>query len=113
MPWLPTAFLDSRYVRWAAVDDHRASATLQVNDVTATGLFEFGSDELPSTFSAERFFDAGDGKSVMTPFVGRFTDYRPVEGVLVPHRAVAAWIVEGTSHEYVRFDVERLEFDVH
>jgi len=113
MPWLPTAFLDSRYVRWAAVDDHRASATLQVNDVTATGLFEFGADELPSTFSAERFFDAGDGKPVMTPFVGRFTDYRPVDGVLVPHRAVAAWIVEGTSQEYVRFDVERLEFDVH
>ena len=49
----------------------------------------------------------------MTPFVGRFTDYRPVDGVLVPHRAVAAWIVEGTSQEYVRFDVERLEFDVH
>jgi hypothetical protein len=36
-----------------------------------------------------------------------------VDGVLVPHRAVAAWIVEGKSQEYVRFDVERLEFDVH
>ena len=113
MPWLPTAFLDSRYVRWTAVDEHRASATLQVNDVTVTGLFEFGADELPMTFSAERFFDAGDAKPVKTPFVGRFTDYRPVDGVLVPHRAVAAWIVEGTAQEYVRFDVERLEFDAH
>jgi hypothetical protein len=28
MTWLPTAFLDGRYVRWSAVDEHRASATL-------------------------------------------------------------------------------------
>jgi hypothetical protein len=49
----------------------------------------------------------------MTSFIGRFTGYRPVDGVLVPYRAVAGWIVEGTSQEYVRFDVERLEFDVH
>nr|MBA2303769.1 hypothetical protein [Acidobacteriota bacterium] len=113
MTWLPTAFLDGRYVRWSAVDDHRASATLQVNRLTVTGLFEFGPGELPATFSAERFCDAGDGKAVMTPFVGRFTDYRAVDGVLVPHRAVAAWIVEGPRKEYVRFDVERLECDVH
>jgi hypothetical protein len=47
IPWLPTSFLDSRYVRWVAVDDHRASA---------------------------KPFDAGDGKPFMTPFVGRFTE---------------------------------------
>jgi len=48
----------------------------------------------------------------MTPFVGRFTDYRAVDGVLVLHRAVTAWIVEGTPKE-TWFDVERLEFNVH
>jgi hypothetical protein len=112
MPWLPTAFLDHRYVRWSAIDEHRASATLRVNEVAVTALFEFGPDDLPATLSADRFLDAGDGKAVVTPFVGRYTDYRAVDGVLVPHRAVAAWIVDGVPEEYARFDVERLEFDV-
>ena len=113
MPWLPTAFLDDRHVRWSAIDDHRASATLRMNGLAVTAAFEFGADDLPATFSGDRFFDAGDGKAVLTPFVGRFRDYRAVDGVLAPHRVVAAWIVDGTPKEYVRFDVERLEFDVH
>ena len=76
-------------------------------------MFEFGPDDLPCLFSADRFFDAGDGTAVLTPFVGRYSDYRPVDDVLVPHRAVAAWIVDGTSKEYVRFDVAHVEFDLH
>jgi len=74
--------------------------------------FEFGPDDLPATFSWDRFFDAGEGKAVLTPFVGRYSDSRPADNVLVPHRAVAAWIVDGTSKEDVRFDVEQLEFDL-
>jgi hypothetical protein len=31
MTWMPTALLDRRFVRWSAVDDHRASATLSIN----------------------------------------------------------------------------------
>lgn len=32
--------------------------------------------------------------------------------VLVPHRAVAAWILDGRPAEYVRFDIQHVEFDV-
>ena len=113
MTWLPTAFLDGRYVRWTAVDDQRASATLQVNDRAVTAVFAFGPDDLPITFSADRYRDVEGGKAVMTPFVGRFSDYRAVGGVLVPHRVVAAWVVDGSSIEYARFDVQQVEFDVH
>jgi len=31
--------------------------------------------------------------------------------LLVPHLMVAAWIVGGREIEYVRFSVERIEFD--
>jgi hypothetical protein len=111
MAWLPTAFLDGRYVQWSALDEHRATATLEVNDRSVTAVFEFGPDELPATFSAERYYDNGSGKAVLTPWVGRFGNYRAVDGVLVPHRVVAAWVVDGIPIEYVRFDVQHIEFD--
>ncbi len=111
MTWLPTAFLDGRYVQWSAVGARRASATLQVNGRSGTAVFEFGADDLPMTFSADRFRDDG-GKAILTPWVGRYSDYRPVDGVLVPHRVVAAWIIDGRALEYARFDVQQLEFDV-
>ena len=113
MTWLPTGFFDGRYVRWSALDEHRASATLQVNDRTVTATFEFGPDDLPVTCSADRYRDVGGGKAVMTRWVGRFSDYRAVDGVLVPHRVVAAWVADGDPIEYVRFDVQHVEFDVH
>lgn len=111
MAWFPTAFLDERYVRWSAIDDRRATATLQVNGRTVSGEFEFGADDLPTTFTADRYRDVGGGKSVLTPFLGTVSDFRLVDGLLVPHRVVGAWIVEGKAIEYVDFKVEQLEYD--
>src|SRR6185437_15125960 len=88
-----------------------ARATLRVNGRAASGEFEFGTDGLPATFSAERYRDIGAGKSVLTPFVGRLSDFRSVDGVLVPHRVVGAWMVDGKTLEYADFEVRQLEFD--
>jgi hypothetical protein len=111
MTWVPTALLDRRYVRWSALDDHRASATLSINGREVTGVFEFGADDLPMAFTAERYRDVGGGQSVLTPFIGRISDYRPVSGVLVPFRVVGAWVVENDPIEYADFVVQELAFD--
>jgi len=112
MTWMPTAFLDRRYVRWSAIDDHRASATLRINGREVTGVFEFDADDLPTTFTAERYRDVGGGQSVLTPFLGRNSDYRLVSGVLVPFHVVGAWVIEDRPIEYADFIVEELTFDV-
>jgi hypothetical protein len=109
--WLPTAFLDERYVRWTAVDDRRAAATLSVGGYRVSGAFEFGTDGMPAVFRAERHRDIGGGRSVLTPFIGWTSDYRRVDGVLVPHRVVGAWIIEGQPFEYARFDARRIAID--
>jgi Family of unknown function (DUF6544) len=111
MPWFPTAFLDDRYVRWSAVDEHRARATLQVSGRAVTGEFEFGADDLPVTFSADRYRDVGSGRTLLTPFVGRISDYRFVKDVIVPHRVVGAWLIDGQTAEYARFEVAELALD--
>jgi hypothetical protein len=111
MVWFPSAFLDDRYLRWTAIDEHQARATLEVNACRVSGVFEFGADDLPVRYSAERYRDLGGGRSALTPFAGRMSDFRRVDGVLVPFRMVALWVVDGRPCEYVRFDVERLELD--
>ena len=112
MTWFPTAFLDDRYVRWDAIDDRRARATLGLNGRTVTGEFEFGEDDLPTKFSADRYRDLGGGQSVLTPFSGLSSDYREINGLLVPHQMIAHWHINGQAIPYVRFEVDRLEFDV-
>jgi hypothetical protein len=111
MTWMPTALLDDRYVRWSAVDAERARATLEVNGRSVTGELTFGADGLPSEYRAGRYRDVGGGRAVLTPFVGRLSDYRRVGEVLVPHRVVGAWMIDGTAAEYADFDVKTIEFD--
>lgn len=113
MTWMPTAFLDPRYVRWSAIDDHRASATLSINGRDVSGVFEFDADDLPTTFTAERYRDVGGGQAALTPFIGRSSDFRRVSGVLVPFRVVGAWVIENRPVEYAEFVVEELVFDRH
>jgi hypothetical protein len=112
LAWLPTAYLDERYIRWAAVDDRHATATLAVNGRQVTGLFEFGVDDFPLRFTANRFRDVGGGKSVLTPFVGECHDYRDIGGLIVPHQVIGSWVIDGTPMPYARFNITRIEFDV-
>jgi len=111
MAWFPTALLDDRYVAWTAVDERRARATLRVDEREVTGVFEFGEDGLPAAFFADRYRDLGGGKSALTPFSGELTDYREVEGLLVPHQVTGHWHVGGQRIPYARFQVERLEYE--
>jgi hypothetical protein len=108
LAWMPTAYLDRRYVRWEAVDGDHARATLAVGGRAVTATFEFGADGLPAAISGDRERDVG-GKSVLTPFRGLCGDFRPVDGLLVPFRMEAVWIVDGKPFPYARFEVEQLE----
>jgi hypothetical protein len=112
LAWLPTALLDRRYVSWSAVDERRARVTLLLGGREVAGVFEFGQDGLPVTFSADRYRDLGGGRSELTPWSGGLADYRRVDGMLVPHEMTAYWHVGGRRIGYARFVVERLEYDV-
>src|SRR6266571_2819995 len=111
MPWVPTALFDDRYVTWTAVNDRRAGAKLRVSGREVVGVFGFGTDGLITAFTADRHRDLGAGESVLTPWSGQYSDYREIEGILVPHDVVVSWQVDGQSIPYARFSVERLEFD--
>ena len=112
LPWCPTALFDDRYVTWTAMDGRHARATLRVNGREATGVFDFGEDNLPAGFLADRYRDLGGGRSVLTPWSGEYGAYREVGGLLVPHRVHVAWNLDGQSVPYARFEVERVELDV-
>jgi hypothetical protein len=72
--------------------------------------FEFGDDGLPTGFRTERFRAVGRG-AVLTPFVGRYAEYRDAGGFLIPHRLTGAWRLADGDFEFADFSVERVEYD--
>jgi hypothetical protein len=92
--WYPTALLPSQGVRWEAIDDTSARATLTDGATTVSLVFQFNAEGAIATIRAEaRYRD----KLTAMPWNGRFWDYSVRNGMLIPLEGEVGWeYPEGT-----------------
>lgn len=109
--WYPTALLPSQGVRWEAVDDHSANATLVDGPVSLTLLFRFNEAGLITSFRAEARGGMVGDKLVMAPWEGRWSNYRTVDGVQVPFTGEVAWMRPEGRKPYFIGTVTALAFE--
>ena len=100
--WYPTALLPSQGVRWEAVDDSSAHATLTDGSLTLTLLFRFNADGLIDTVRAEARERVVDGKTVTAPWQGRYWRYAVHGGMRVPQEGEVAWLLPEGEKPYWR-----------
>lgn len=109
--WYPTALLPSQGVRWEAVDDASAHATMVDGTLTLTLLFRFNDAGLIESFRAEAR-SAGVGKDmVMLPWKGRFSNYRVQDGMTVPFTGEVAWVRPEGRKSYFLGSVTKLTYE--
>ena len=90
--WYPTALLPSQGVRWTAVDDSSANATLLDGPISLTLLFRFDNAGFVTSVHADAR-GAGVGKDmVMLPWECSASHYELRDGMMVPTRAEVAWL---------------------
>ena len=73
--------------------------------------WERDADGRKISLKIDRYFDTGDGRAELRPWSGEYADYRAVAGLLVPHRFVGYWHVDGQRIPYVDFLLEPPEYD--
>lgn len=101
-PCYPTALLPGQGVTWEAVDERSARATLRDATLAVTLTFTFGDDALIESVRAEARGRTVAGKTVPTPWEGRWTDYRLCEGMRVPFAGEVAWLLPEGRKAYWR-----------
>lgn len=89
MAWYPTALLPSQGVRWAAVDDHSANATLVDGPISVTLLFRFDDADLITSVHADARGSAVGKEMVMLPWDCSVSNYQLRQGMMVPTRGGA------------------------
>lgn len=109
--WYPTALLPSQGVRWQAVDERSARATLVDGPVTLTLTFGFDADGLMSTVRADARGRTVDGRSVPTPWEGRWSGHQRLHGMVVPMRGEVAWLLPEGDKPYWRGTVTALDHE--
>ncbi len=109
--WYPTALLPSQGVRWEAVDDHSANATMVDGALALTLLFRFNEAGLISSFRAEARGGMVGDKMVMAPWEGVWSNYQTRDGVRVPFTGEVSWIRPEGRKPYFIGTVTALAFE--
>jgi hypothetical protein len=107
-PWFPTALLPSAGVRWDAVDDSTARATLSDSGTTVSMDVHFAASGEIERITAARHRDV-KGTPVLTPWVGHYRDYSRVEGMMVPGESEVGWELPDGWFPYWRGRAVRAE----
>jgi uncharacterized protein DUF6920 len=110
--WYPTALLPSRGVRWQAVDDRSARASLTDGALSLTLLFRFGEDGLLQSARAEARARSVGKSVVMTPWEGRYSNYQDRDGMRVPLTSEAAWLTPDGRKPYWRGTITSLRYEL-
>lgn len=112
--WYPTALLPTQGVHWEAVDERSARGTFRDGPHALTLTFFFDAEGLMTGVRAEARGRLVDGRSVPTPWEGRWSDHQWRDGLRVPTRGEVAWLrpeAEGGRQPYWRGEVTALRYE--
>jgi hypothetical protein len=109
--WYPTALLPSQGVRWDAIDERSARATLTDGAHRLTMLFRFGADGLIESVRADARGRAVAGRVVPTPWEGRWSNHAQRDGMRVPLTGEVAWLLPEGDKPYWRGTIESLRYE--
>ncbi|MCR9219127.1 MAG: hypothetical protein NXI21_02765 [Alphaproteobacteria bacterium] len=109
-PLYPMALAPGGPVRWEPIDAVRARAIVEADGLSASLVAVFRADGALERFEAE---EDGD---LSTPYHGSGEvalrdDYRPVDGMMIPHRFTIARAAGGEIFPFWRGEVTGIRFD--
>lgn len=109
--WYPTALLPSQGVRWAAVDDRSANATIVDGPLTLTLLFRFNDAGLIDSARAEARGAMVGKEMVMVPWEGSWSNYQARDGMTVPITGEVAWLRPEGRKPYFHGTITSLTYE--
>jgi hypothetical protein len=109
--WYPTALLPRQGVRWEAVDERSARATLSDGPLRLTLRFTFNDTGLIDSVRADARGRVVGGAVIMTPWECRVSDYQERDGMRVPLSGEVAWLLPERRAPYWRGRIQQLRYE--
>ncbi|GAB4304168.1 MAG: hypothetical protein Fur0034_20890 [Desulfuromonadia bacterium] len=110
-PWYPTVLLPSQGVRWEPKDDRSARLSLVEKGVRVSLTIFFDQEGRIGSVRSEGRGRTVGKEIVPTPWVGRFGEYRKVEGMVVPMDGEVAWVTPEGEKPYWRGRIREIRYE--
>lgn len=109
--WIPTRLRPSRDLRWDAMDESTATATLTDGGTSVAVQFRFDAGgDIVGIHVPERARQV-DGGYELAPWTGRFWGHREIGGFRIPTRGEVAWVIEGEEQPYWKGRIVEVVYD--
>lgn len=109
MVWFPSLAL-SKYISWEQLNDTTAKATMQYKGTSGSGIFYFNKEGRVEKFTAMRFKD-NKAQAKRQEWIMQITAYKTFEGISVPAKMTATWIMENTSWTWLKLSIESISYN--
>ncbi|WP_291789299.1 DUF6544 family protein [Cecembia sp.] len=109
--WYPSAaVLD--YIEWEEIDNNKAEATMTIGQTKGKGVFEFDDEGKLLQFTANRYMSSG-ADAIKKDWVVRTLSYKEFNGVQLPNKCNATWVLESGDWTWALFEVDSVVFNIH
>lgn len=106
--WFPTNLLPSKNLQWTAIDSQSAKLDFNYNDFSLTYIVTFNSVGEITELQAKRYMGEGN----LETWVGKVSDYKEINGILVPKKIEAIYKLPKGDYSYAKFRVCKIEYDI-
>jgi hypothetical protein len=105
MIWFPSAALEP-YIRWEAIDELHARASLDVGEQTVSGIFTFNTSGEVISFEALRYYDRKGGASLETWHIDIDPNsYREFNGFRIPAKSAVSWKLKEGDFLWLKLEI--------
>ena len=107
--WFPSASLSS-YIKWEAIDDYSAKATMEFNGTIGSGEFHFDEKGNFKKFVAMRYQDSNAIKPTEWTVIATKTEER--NGIKIPVECEASWKLKNGKWTWLKLKITDIQYNV-
>lgn len=106
--WLPTNLLPNDNKKWTAIDKNTAKLSFTYKGIETYYIVSFNDKGQITQLKTQRYY----GDKQLTPWLGEVSQYKKVNGMMIPAKIEGSWLLDNGKYTYARFNVTKFEFDV-
>jgi hypothetical protein len=105
--WFPTNLLPSKNLNWSPIDGNTALLTYKHNEQNISYKVSFNAVGEITQMETMRYM----GEENLENWVGKYSDYQEINGIIIPTRAEGIWRLKSGDHSYANFKVKLIEYN--
>lgn len=107
--WFPSASL-SQYIKWEAIDEHSARATMEYKGTKGSGEFHFDNNGNFKKFVAMRYQNQNAEKPIKWTVIATKIEER--NGIKIPVECQASWELESGNWTWLKLKITDIKYNV-